>query len=76
MNASFNGIRRSLARNFNSLARTKDRLDGEQRKALSDMRATIAGLLCLYEEDNLDSVCLIDTVHLEEVEGDEDEDEI
>lgn len=73
MNVSFNGIRRNLARNFNVLAATKDRLDWEQKKALNDMRETIAGLLCMYEEDNLDSICLIDIVHLEKVIEDEDE---
>ena len=70
MKASFNGARKNLARDFNSLARTKNRLDNEQKQALNDIRNDIVGLLCMYEEDP-DSSCLIDTVHLEEVLEDE-----
>lgn len=67
MKASFNGARKSLVRDFNILARTKTRLDEEQKQVLNDLRNTIVGLLCMYDDNDPDSSCLIDTVHLEEV---------
>jgi hypothetical protein len=67
MKASFNGARKNLVTDFNLLVCTKTRLDDEQKQILNDLRNTIVGLLCMYDENDPESSCLIDTIILEEV---------
>ena len=73
MEASFDGIRKTLADNFNQLMYTEP--PENQKVALRNLRWTIVGLLCMYNpEIEGDYNDLIDEVELIAVdpEGDDD----
>ena len=67
MRASFDGVRRNLASDFNALAKTE--LNSDQKCILNNIRSSIVGLLCMYQDEDPDGDCncLIESVPLEEI---------
>lgn len=65
MKASFDGIRMTLASDFNKLVRSG--VDPKQRDIVELIRNDIVGLLCMYDEETDACHCLIDDVFLESV---------
>lgn len=72
MKMSFDGIRKTLAREFNDLVETD--LSYEQRIIMCNLRQTIGGLLCAYDSRDQPDDCnmLADEVELLPIPGDEE----
>lgn len=65
MEASFDGARKNLVKDFNDMALTD--LDAKQKTIMQNLRMSVVALLCMYDDKPYDCNCLIDAVHLEEI---------
>lgn len=75
MKLSFDGIRMTLAAQFNDLAETE--LSFDQRQIMHDLRMTVGGLLAAYDERDQPDDCnmLADEIKLARIVLDDEDEE-
>ena len=64
MNASMNGARLNLVRDFNEFVRNRD------DDSLNEIRNDIVAICCMYMDGEADFDCIINDVEISEIDGD------
>jgi hypothetical protein len=64
MDASMNGARKNLVRDFNEFVRNRD------DDSLNEIRNDIVALCCMYVDGEADFDCIINDVKISEIDGD------